>query len=182
MLFDTKTVLLKDGRQAVFRSLEAADSAAMLENLRAFSLETDFLLRCPDECTETIEEEIRFLEGINSSAEALMIGCFLNEKLIGNGTISFYTFRKTRHRATLSLAILKDDWGLGIGTLLLEELTSVAKDHGITQLELDYYEENERARRLYEKTGFQKTGEIPNAIRLDDGTILKEIHMVKTVF
>ncbi len=182
MLYDAKTVQLKDGRQAVFRGLNAGDSAEMLKTLRAFSTETDFLLRCPDECGESAEEEAAFLEGIHASDDALLIGCFLRDKLVGTGSLSCQKFRKARHRATLSLAILKDYCGMGIGTLLIEELTSVAKDRGVTQLELDYYEGNERARILYEKAGFQKTGEIPNAIRPDDGRVLKEIHMVKPVF
>ncbi len=179
MLYDSKTVLLKDGRQALFRSPKAEDSALILENLKILSTETDFMLRCPDEWNETIEEEARFLEGINSSDDALMIVCFLNNRMIGNCSIFFNKFRKERHRARIALAVLKEYWGMGIGTLMIEELVSVAKDQGVTQLELDYFEGNERARSLYVKAGFTQTGEIPNAIKLDDGRVLKEIHMVK---
>ncbi len=181
MFYDSKTAMLKDGQQVVFCNPKTEDSNQILEILRAFSEETDFLMRSPDEYGETIEEEARFLEGINSSDDALMIVCLINKKMIGICTIYFNKFRKIKHRATISLAILKEYWGMGIGTLMIDELVSAAKNRGVTQLELDCYEENERARSLYEKAGFTKTGEIPNAIKLDDGRVMREIHMVKVL-
>lgn len=42
-------------------------------------------------------------------------------------------------------------------------------------MELEYVEGNDRAKRLYEATVAEK----PNAIRLKDGTMLKEYFMVK---
>ncbi len=181
MMYDLKTVQLKDGRQASFRSPKAEDGALMLENLKTISEETDFILRYPDEWNETIEDEARFLQEINLSDDTLMIVCCLNGRIIGSCTIYFNKFRKERHRASISLAVLKEYWGKGIGTLMIDELISVAKNQGVTQLELDYFEGNERARSLYIKAGFIQTGEIPNAIKLDDGRVLKEIHMIKNL-
>ena len=40
-------------------------------------------------------------------------------------------------------------------------------------------EENENAIRLYEKMGFRMVSAIPDAIRLKDGTRLKEYYMIK---
>ena len=53
------------------------------------------------------------------------------------------------------------------------------KENGILQLELDYIEENERGRRHYEKMGFVPVAERPDAFRLKDGTMRKEISMFK---
>ena len=53
------------------------------------------------------------------------------------------------------------------------------KENGILQLELDYIEENERGRRHYEKMGFVPVAERPDAFRLKDGTMRKEISMTK---
>ena len=46
-------------------------------------------------------------------------------------------------------------------------------------LELEVIEGNERAIALYKKFGFETVAEKPDAIRLKDGTSLKEITMMK---
>lgn len=62
---------------------------------------------------------------------------------------------------------------------MFSEMISIAKEKGILQLEPDYMEGNERARTLYEKMGFIHVGERPDAVRLKDGTMLKEFSMIK---
>ena len=58
----------------------------------------------------------------------------------------------------------------------------IAKDNeNILQLELDFIEGNVRARALYEKMGFRITGVAVNAVRLKDGTLLNEYHMIKEI-
>ena len=89
---------------------------------------------------------------------------------------------KTRHRATVAIALLKEYWNLGIGTRMFEELIRIAEaNKNITQMELDFIEGNTRARALYEKMGFRITGVKPNGIRLKDGTMLNEYMMVREV-
>ena len=70
---------------------------------------------------------------------------------------------------------------MGIGTALFQEMIQIAKEKDIAQLELTVIEGNERAKALYEKMGFSVVAEHPNAIRLKDGTMLKEFLMIKTL-
>lgn len=179
MICQTKHIPLRDGRAAVLRSPGAADAAGMMAYLRTCAEETDFILRYPEECDETDEQEARFLESINESPYNLMMVCEVDGEIAGNCQISLNKRIKWRHRAAVAIALVKKYWNLGIGTVMMGELAAIARAKGVTQLELDYVEGNERARRLYEKAGFVKTGEKPNAIRLKDGTMLREISMVK---
>lgn len=86
---------------------------------------------------------------------------------------------QTKHRASVSIGILKEYQGLGLRKAIMREMVSIARKRQILQLELEYIEGNDRARNLYEKMGFFCTGERPDAIRLKDGTLLKEISMMK---
>ena len=89
---------------------------------------------------------------------------------------------KTRHRASVAIALLKEYWNQGIGTRLFQEMIQIAEDNpSILQMELDFVEGNTRARALYEKMGFRITGVRPNAIRLKDGTLLNEYSMIKEI-
>lgn len=179
MIFNSKEILLKNGVTALLRSPTAADAEQMIEHLKTTATETEFLLRYPEECTETPDQEAAFLESLCNSAADMMIVCCLGGKIIGSCKISFSQRLKTRHRAEIAIALNREHWGSGIGTTLLRELIDTARERGISQLELGVMEGNERAMGLYRKMGFRIAAEIPNAIRLKDGTMRKEFLMVK---
>lgn len=179
MIFETKHITLKDGRTAILRSPERDDAPDMMNFLRDLSSETDFILRCLEECVETDEREAEILEGINNSAYSVMIACFVDGEVAGNCTLSFKNRIKVRHRASVGIGLRQKYWNLGIGTAMFSEMIEIAKAQGVMQLELDYIEGNERAKRLYEKMGFVQVAEHPDAIRLKDGTLLKEFSMIQ---
>lgn len=179
MRYETKNIFLKNDLPAVLRSPAASDAPKMNAYLKRIAGETDFLIRYPEECTESDEDKAQYLEGITTSQKSLMIVCTIGGEIAGTCQLMFHQRLKTKHRAEVSISVLKKYWGLGIGTALFSEMISIAKGKGLYQLELDYVEGNERACGLYEKMGFVHVGEKPNAIRLKDGTMLKEFSMVK---
>ena len=179
MQYETKTIPLKNGKQGVFESPNPADAKEMLEYLKICSGETDFILRYPEECVETEEQERAYLAGINESDFGLMIVCKVDGAIAGNCQIAFNRRTKIMHRATISIALLKQYWGLGIGTAMLTELIEAARSRGVSQLELEYIEGNVRAKGLYEKMGFCEVAQRPDAIRLKNGEMQKEIIMIK---
>lgn len=179
MIYKEKSVTLKNGQQAVFRSPTASDAAEMLEYLKTCAAETEFILRYPEECVETEEQEAKFLESVNESQTSMMILAVVDGKIAGNCYMAFQNRIKIRHRATVAIGIMQNYWGLGIGTAMFYEMIAIAKENGILQLELDYIEGNERAKHLYEKMGFIQVAERPDAIRLKDGSMRKEISMIK---
>lgn len=179
MRYETKRLRLKNGQEAVFRSPEAADAEKMLAHIAGCAQETDFLLREPEECTGTAEEEARQLEALRRSENELMILCEVAGEIAGICRITFGIFSRIRHRGTIVLSLRQKYWGIGIGTALFEEMTAMARKRGATQLELGHMEGNTRAHRLYEKMGFAAVAEHPDAFRMKDGTLRKEIWMVK---
>ena len=177
MLLNEKKITLKNGSAAILRCPTAEDAEALLNCMMTASEETDNLLRYPEEWNITAEQEARWIKGSLSSPLSLTIVCIADGKLVGNCNISFGSGIKTKHRATVSIVILRDYWGLGIGTAMFSELIAAAREHGTEILELEYMEGNERGRRLYEKFGFRAVAERPNAFKLKDGTLLTEIMM-----
>lgn len=179
MEYQRKTVLLRDGAQATLRSPQAEDAAAMLSCVREIAGETEFMIRYPEECTETEIQEAAMLTRVLQSPIDLMIVCESENEIAGSCQIAFHQRLKTAHRATVAIGLRRRYWGRGIGSLLFKELIALAREKGVSQLELDYIEGNERARRMYEKLGFRQVAERPDAIRLKDGAMLKEISMIK---
>lgn len=175
--------MLKDGRKALIRSPKEEDIQGMLDYLYQSAKETDFLLRYPKECGRyTAEGEKDLFERINSSHTEAMLVCIVEGKVAGNCQISWNNRIKTRHRASVAIALLKDYWSQGIGTRLFQELIRIAENHeNILQMELEFIEGNNRARALYEKMGFRITGIGVNAVRLKNGTLLNEYHMIREI-
>lgn len=126
-----------------------------------------------------MEQESAFLQKMVDSPIDMMIVCLVDGKLAGNCRLALHGRIKTKHRAGVAIALTQEYWGLGIGTVMFEEMIRIAKAHGIYQLELEVIEGNERAMSLYRKMGFEVAAAKPDAIRLKDGTLLKEFLMIK---
>ena len=174
---------LKDGRAAVLRSPRDEDIPGMLDYLRVRAGETEFLIRYPEECYKyTAEGEKALFDRVNASDCEAMPVCEVDGKIVGCCNISWSRWKKTKHRAFVGIAILRDYWDQGIGTKMFSELIRLAKSNAdILQIELDFIEGNTRARALYEKFGFRITGVKPDAVRLKDGTFKNEYSMIKKI-
>lgn len=104
-----------------------------------------------------------------------MLICLVEGKIVGNCQITWSKGLKTRHRASVAIALLSEFWNQGIGTRFFQELIHIAEENkNIMQIELNFVEGNSRARALYEKMGFRITGVKPDTIQLKDGTLLNE--------
>ena len=183
MLIEDVTFKLKDGREAVLRSPKEEDVESTLEYLVVSAGETDFILRYPEECGKyTPEGEKKLFEQKNASPNEAMIMCVVDGRVVGNCEISFFRGMKTKHRASIGIALISEFWNQGIGTKMFEEMIRLAETREeVTQLELEFVEGNARARHLYEKMGFRIAGVHPNAIRLKDGILLNNYLMVKEI-
>ena len=183
MIIKDTEFTLKDGRKALLRSPKDEDIRGVLDYLYVSAGETEFILRYPEECGKyTYEGEKALFDRINASDNEAMLVCVVDGKVAGNCQIAWKTGIKTRHRASVAIALLKEFWNQGIGTRMFEEMIRIAEaNENLIQRELEFVEGNTRARALYEKMGFRITGVNPNAIRLRDGTLLNEYCMIREI-
>lgn len=182
MCLEERTIVLKDGRQVTLRGVKPSDGRAMLAYLKQISGETHFMVRYPEEVVFTEEEEEEVLKEIEASKQQFMLAAFSEGAVVGNISVAPVGNRfKLKHRGGVGIAIVREFWNAGLGTILLKEAVRLSKELGFYQLELGVFEDNARAIHLYEKNGFEKTGRIPRAFRLKDGTFYDEIQMVLTL-
>ena len=181
MIFEKKRIILKDGRAAILKTPDVEDGEKMLSYIKKACGETDYLIRYPEEFDNmSIEQEENWIRGLRSSANSLAIACYVDGEVIGNCEINFMSSLKTKHRASVHIALHKKYWNLGIGSAMFRELLSAAEKRPETEtVELEFIEGNDRAQALYEKFGFKIVGERPNAFKLKSGKMLKEFFMQK---
>lgn len=81
------------------------------------------------------------------------------------------------HKVEFGVGVLKDYWGCGIGKNLLKESITWADSNGIKKITLNVLETNEKAIKLYEKSGFMIEGILKNDKILSDGNYYHTIVM-----
>ena len=179
MIFEEKTITLKNQKTAILRSPKIEDAEALLNNIIASSGETEFLTNYPEEYTMGVEGEEEWIKSHLESTDALVICCEVEGKIVASCDLRFNSSFKTRHRVALGITVRREYWGLGIGSAMFEAMILASKEKDVQIMELEFLEGNERAKRLYEKFGFRVVSYRPNAFHLKDGTVLGEFYMQK---
>ncbi len=157
-----ETIYLKNGLSAIIRNGEAADGEEVLYVFDKTHEETDYLYTYPGETNITPQAEGEFLQGKTDSDNEVELLAIVNGKVVGIAGFGAEGNKfKVRHRADFGISILKDYWGLGIGSAMTKACIECAKDAGYTQLELNVVSENETAISLYKKMGFIEYGRNP---------------------
>ena len=128
MLIQNKKFKLKDGRYAILRSPREDDAPALLDYLITTAGETDFLIRYPEECRLSEEQEREWIRDARESKDMCTLVCEVDGRLAGNCEVRFNKRLKTRHRGTIGIALRKEYWSLGIGTAMFEELIRIAQN------------------------------------------------------
>lgn len=182
MIYTEKEFSLKDNHVCTLRNAAVSDAAAMIDFMRISNEQTYFMLRYPEEITLTEDEEAAILQKWEDQPNKLLLLAVIDGEIAGScGIACIAEHLKTKHRSELGLSVKQNYWGLGIGSLLLQEILTFAKHNGTEQVELGVYSDNERAYNLYKKFGFTEWGRLPHAYKLKDGSYRDEINMVLTL-
>jgi ribosomal protein S18 acetylase RimI-like enzyme len=111
-----------------------------------------------------------------------MISAEVDGKIIGNaGMGGIMDFYKYHHRAGFSIAVQKEYWNQGIGTMLLTELIRYAEKAGYEQIELEVDCGNEQAVRLYQRLGFAVYATRERSSKFKDGTYSSDYLMLRSL-
>lgn len=155
------------------------DAQAMIDLMLGCYAETEFLTCTLEEFQVTVQDEINFIKRFEMSECECMISAFIDGKLVGNVSVrQVGGVKRVRHRATLGISVLRDYWGRGVGSMLMDAAIQTAQSAGYAQIELQTAADNDRAIRLYERFGFETYGRCPRALKRESG-YADEIEMVK---
>lgn len=161
---------LRDGAVLTLASLRPEDAGDVLRVCRQASGETLNLMRYPDEWKITDAREAEMLRNAEDGPKSLMLGAFLEGKLIGvSNFLPISNADRARHRAGMGVMVLKAYWRRGVGEAMLRTLIGAAQGAGLEQLELEVVSTNEHAIRLYTRCGFERYGLLPRAFKYREG-------------
>lgn len=160
---ETKTFQLKDGSAVTLREAEPSDAKELLQSIHKASSESDYLSFGAGEFDMTEADEAEFLGKCQAADNQLYLVAVADEQIIGSLHFASGRRPRTRHSGDFGISLIKAYWGLGLGTLFLDELINWAKGTGfIKKIKLTVRTDNDRALRLYQAKGFVLEGTLTN--------------------
>jgi len=122
------------------------------------------------------------LDTIYNSDHQLLLIALVKEQIVGSASVRSSEEKRVGHIGEVGISLLKDYWGIGLGSVLLEEVIDWAQQsQQIRRLELTVQKQNTRAIHLYEKYGFQTEAVMPRGATGDDGRFLDVLLMSKMI-
>ncbi len=158
------------------RPAEASDAAAILDLRNRILSETSFMLWEPGEFQDSVEDESKRIDRLANRDNCLMIVAEEHGRLIGNLTAYGGETRRIRHRATVAMGVVREHWGKGAATAMLEYVLRWSLERKLRRIELTVHTSNERAIAVYQRCGFQVEG-VRRSSLLVDGQYVNEYLM-----
>lgn len=165
-----KPYLLKNGETLTVREAQPQDAQSLLAYMNAVGGESENLLYGENEVTLSLVQEREFLENMQKNPDCAMFVGLLEGEIVASAQCGRRSPRgRIRHRGSIALAVSRSHWGKGIGRCMLEQLKVYAGEIGLEILELEVRADNTSAIALYQKMGFQQTGQYQNFFKYAPG-------------
>jgi ribosomal protein S18 acetylase RimI-like enzyme len=142
----------------VVRPARPRDAASFVELWKAVAAEGRFIR------TERVDRSVRyyrrrFFKRPTSREQATLVAV-VGDRVIGHLHVAREDSPWTRHVASLGMTVAADWRGRGVGSALMAEAIEWARSAGVEKLALSVYPDNDVARALYAKFGFQEEGRL----------------------
>lgn len=149
----------------IIEKAKPEDAKDMLEFFSMVGGESDNLTFGSEGLPISEEVEAKYIENKNKSGRNIMILAKRNGEIIGNASLDCMS-RRMSHRGSFAIAVRKDYWGNGVGSLLLETIIKHAQSIDLEIISLEVRSDHVRAIKLYEKYGFVKIGMFPGFFKI----------------
>jgi len=150
-----KEIMLIDGRRLTVKEAEETEANELIRFISIVGCESKFLTYDPDEYKIRNIDEKKFIRSFRKSDnQAILIGRVQNE-IVGHLVFRSGILQRVRHIGEAGISVSKKNWGIGIGTLMMNALLDWAKKSKvIRKVKLRVRSDNNRAIAVYKKVGF----------------------------
>ncbi|SPF43369.1 GCN5-related N-acetyltransferase [Syntrophobacter sp. SbD1] len=172
-----KETRLKDGTRILLRPMVAEDKDALYE----------FFKDVPREDTRSLRDDVSSILLIEKWADkldydkTLPILAIKDGKIIADATINRRRSGWKWHLGTVRIFVHKDYRDVGLGHLMIEELSEIAYKLELEKLIAEIPDTNTSAIRAFTKAGFYRAAVIPNLAKDRENMPLDVVVMIKDV-
>ena len=159
------------------REAKNEDASVILDYVNKVGAETDNLTFGEGGFGISEEEESAHINNITKLDNQLMLCAFIDGKLTGQLVFRGGSRPRIRHSGEFGITVLKEHWGKGVGSELINNLIAWAKETQIIKkINLRVRSDNQSAIGLYRKFGFVSEGTISRDLFIN-GKFYDSIHM-----
>ena len=141
-----------------FREAKESDAQALLTHLGKVGAETDNLTFGKEGFRISPEREARFINRFIKNEDEIMLVAMDGDVVVANGVIERERIPRLSHISRLTITVLKNYWGQGIGSRLMKMMIDFCVSTDAKVISLEVRSDNDRAVKLYEKFGFETIG------------------------
>ncbi|EEG76365.1 GNAT family N-acetyltransferase [Dethiobacter alkaliphilus] len=163
----------------IIREIREDDAILFLDLQKTIEEETQFMLLESGERETAVAEKRKLIRAVlNRDNQTVFVVENNDGRLVGYLRALGGEYEKSRHTAYITMGVLQEFTGQGLGTRLLETLDEWAQHNGIHRLELIVMQPNKAAIGLYEKMGYEIEGTKRDSLFID-GVYVDEYYMGK---
>jgi ribosomal protein S18 acetylase RimI-like enzyme len=151
-----------------YREAKPEDAAALLKHIKTVGGETDNLSYSSETFNISEEKESRFINRFCKSENDIMYVACDGDLIVGNAIVERNRIERYKHRAEITVTVMRDYWGQGIGSKLMQMMIDFAVSKNIEILYLEVRADNERALSLYKKFGYSEIGVFKRFFKIDN--------------
>lgn len=152
------------------REAIADDAENLLAYLKQVGGESDNLTFDARGFPFTIEQEREYLLKRTKTNASITFLALEGTKVIGSLGVDTPSIERFSHRGEMGISVLREYWGRGVASALLEVMFSWIRKSptGLRKIDISVRKDNERAIALYKKFGFKQEGRIARFLMIDN--------------
>lgn len=173
-------ITLKNGHIVFVRPVKVQDAYERHQFFVTLSMGQIGVVHTTDEIdVHTEESEQQIKDFLFNQRGLWLVAVNDAQTIVGEVDITIKNFARIKHNGFLTMGIVPDYQGLGLGTALMQAALAWATERGLLRLELSVFKINIVAQHLYQKFGFVVEGVRKNYLKNTDGTWGDDIIMAK---
>jgi ribosomal protein S18 acetylase RimI-like enzyme len=164
----------------LIRTIRTEDAKNYLNLCKKLDRETEFRLYESGEMNITIDQQRKIIRNLIKNKKSTLLVIDIDGQLVGYLLALGRDISRVKHCVHISIGILQDYVGQGIGTKLFIELEKWAIQNQIHRLELTVMVNNKAGQALYKKMGFKVEGIKEHSLFVN-GCYINDIYMAKLI-
>jgi len=167
--FESIEIRLKNGKVVTIRQAEITDAEKLLNTIKNYIPQSEFIPILEKEIKLTIEQEKEWIKYFLTYENSLLLVAEYENNIIGNIDLTGKQRKVMEHTALIGMGILKEWRNIGLGTKLISLIIEWSKKNPILELIwLQVYTENKLGLGIYHKMGFVESGVVKNFFKHND--------------
>lgn len=157
----------KEALDVIVRVAQVEDARAIIGLSQEVGSQTPYLTFGKTGIDLTVAEEADLIRRYHQAQNSLLIITEVDDQIVGMANVTEGNNQKQRHVGELGICLVKEYWGYGLASMMMDMLMDFVAHSGLKVLTLEVVKENQAAIKLYQRYGFTQVGTMSKRLNVD---------------